>query len=164
MSSTPCVRRYTDRMKRLLVTITAMLMLAAAPGPVDSQPACKATAPDMLGPFYVPNAPPRERTGDGLTVHGAVRSARDCKPLAKAQIEWWSANGRGEYDDGHRATQFSDTGGAFRYVTDMPGRYPGRPPHVHVRVSAAGHRTLVTQIYPKEGQGEIAFDFVLQPN
>jgi protocatechuate 3,4-dioxygenase beta subunit len=151
-------------MKRLIGTIAAVVVLATGNGPVASQPACRATAPDMLGPFYVANAPQRDRTGDGLTVHGAVRSARDCSPLPKAQIEWWSANRRGEYDDARRATQFADAGGTFRYVTDMPGRYPGRPPHVHVKVSAPGHRTLVTQIYPQDGQGEIAFDFVLQPN
>jgi hypothetical protein len=33
-----------------------------------------------------------------------------------------------------------------------------------VKVSAPGHRTLVTQIYPKPGQSEIGFDFVLQPD
>ena len=151
-------------MKPLIATCAAIVVLTIGSGPVASQPTCKATAPDMLGPFYVANAPQRDRTGEGLTVHGAVRSTRDCKALPKAQIEWWSANARGEYDDGHRATQVTDAAGAFRYVTDMPGKYPGRPPHLHVKVSAPGHRTLVTQIYPKDGQGEIAFDFVLQPN
>ncbi|MBI4734777.1 MAG: hypothetical protein HY766_01745 [candidate division NC10 bacterium] len=39
--------------------------------------------------------------------------------------------------------------------------YFGRPPHVHVRVTAPGHRTLVTQLYPTPGQTTLAADFVL---
>jgi protocatechuate 3,4-dioxygenase beta subunit len=115
----------------------------------------------MLGPFYVPGAPERNKTGDGLTVQGAVRSARECKGIRGAKLEWWSANGQGDYDDGHRATQVTDGEGRFRYVTDMPGKYPGRPVHLHVKVTAPGHKPLVTQIYPKPNENSITSDFVL---
>ena len=40
--------------------------------------------------------------------------------------------------------------------------YYGRPPHIHVKVLAPGHAPLTTQIYPKAGQTEVAFDFVLR--
>jgi protocatechuate 3,4-dioxygenase beta subunit len=145
--------------------VLAVLVLAAAMVPLAppvSATACPPTAADMLGPFYVAGAPERSRTGDGLTVQGAVRSTRECKALPGAKLEWWAANGRGDYDDAHRATQVADSEGRFRYVTDMPGRYPGRPVHLHVKVSAPGHKALVTQIYPKPNQATIAFDFVLQ--
>ena len=115
----------------------------------------------MLGPFYTPNAPERSRTGQGLVVAGRVLSASACAPLPGARLEWWSANGRGEYDDPHRATQAADGEGRFRYETNFPGRYEPRPPHVHVRVTAPGHRALVTQIYPAPSQTSIATDFVL---
>ncbi len=49
----------------------------------------------------------------------------------------------------------------FRYETVSPGRYPGRPPHLHVKIGAPGHRTLVTQLYPQDGQRAIATDLVL---
>jgi protocatechuate 3,4-dioxygenase beta subunit len=39
--------------------------------------------------------------------------------------------------------------------------YPGRPPHLHVRVTAPGHRVLVTQLYPKPGQAAVETDLVL---
>jgi hypothetical protein len=32
-----------------------------------------------------------------------------------------------------------------------------------VRITAPGHRTLVTQLYPTPGQQDIAADFVLVP-
>jgi protocatechuate 3,4-dioxygenase beta subunit len=115
----------------------------------------------MLGPFYKPNAPERGQTGRGLVVSGHVRSAADCAPLRGARIEWWSANTRGEYDDDHRATQVTDAEGRYRYETDFPARYPGRPPHLHVRLTAAGHQPLVTQVYPSPGQTAIETDFVL---
>jgi protocatechuate 3,4-dioxygenase beta subunit len=144
----------------MLAAALGTLLLVAA-GSVSA--ACPPTRADALGPFYVAGAPERSKTGDGLTVQGAVRSTRECKGLPAAKVEWWSANPRGEYDDGHRATQVTDTEGRYRYVTDMPGKYPGRPAHLHVKVSAPGHKTLVTQIYPKPADREIPFDFVLQP-
>jgi protocatechuate 3,4-dioxygenase beta subunit len=129
-----------------------------------AQPACAPTRPDMLGPFYKPNAPERARTGSGLVVSGAVRSTTGCAPLPGARVEWWSADERGEYRDALRATQHTDAEGRFTYETVAPGRYPGRPPHLHVRVSAPGHKTLVTQLYPGDGQRSLASDFVLVPD
>ena len=145
------------------VRAALVVSLLFAPAAVSAT-ACPPTKADMLGPFYVAGAPQRSRTGDGLTVQGAVRSARECKALPAATLEWWSANPRGDYDDAHRATQATDAQGRFEYVTDMPGKYPGRPVHLHVKVTAPGHRPLVTQLYPKPEQRQIAFDFVLQPD
>ena len=124
---------------------------------------CRPTAPDSEGPFYKPNAPERVSIGSGLVVSGLVRTAGSCAPLPRARIEWWQANPQGDYDDLHRATQTADAEGKYSFETDFPGRYPGRPPHLHVKVSAPGHRTLTTQLYPRPGQTELAFDFVLRP-
>jgi protocatechuate 3,4-dioxygenase beta subunit len=143
-----------------LLRVLAVLALFAAPA--QAQRPCTPTPPDSLGPFYTPNAPERASTGRGLTVNGVVRSAAGCAPLPGARIEWWSADGKGEYQDALRATQRAEGDGRYRYETVAPGRYPGRPPHVHVRVTAPGHRTLVTQLYPRDGQGSIEADFVLR--
>lgn len=149
-----------ERRLQLVASLgVALALLTLTTVPV-AQPACVPTAPDMEGPFYKPNAPERASTGRGLVVSGAVRSASGCGPLPGARIGWWSANPRGEYDDEHRATQRADSEGRYRYETDFPGRY-GRPPHLHVRVTAPGHRTLITQLYPKPGQTSLAVDFVL---
>lgn len=148
-----CVRRSTVAIALLSAALLAPTALA--------QERCAPTRPDALGPFYTAGAPRRETTGRGLAVSGRVRSAAGCATLPGAQIEWWSANSRGDYDDDHRATQTADAEGRYRYETDFPGRYPGRPPHLHVRVSAPGHRPLVTQVYPKPGDRTLEQDFVL---
>lgn len=145
----------------MLRALALVALLLGLPETAAPQPACSPTRADMLGPFYEPGAPERTTTGRGLVVSGAVRSAQGCAGLPGARLEWWSANASGEYDGAHRATQRVGGDGRYRYETSVPGRYPGRPPHVHVRVSAPGHRTLVTQLYPRDGQTEIQMDFVL---
>ena len=135
-------------------------------GSVEAQaaePACAPTPPDAEGPFYKADAPERLSIGRGLVVAGTVRTAGGCAPIPGARIEWWQADSRGQYDDAHRASQSADREGKYRFETSFPGLYPGRPPHVHVKVAAPGHRTLITQLYPKQGQTELPFDFVLRP-
>ncbi|MBI3637641.1 MAG: intradiol ring-cleavage dioxygenase [Candidatus Rokubacteria bacterium] len=141
----------------------AIVVVLAPAFPATAQRGCAPTAPDMLGPFYVPNAPERASTGKGFTVSGVVRTAGTCAPVPNARLEWWAANPRGDYDDAHRATQTADATGRYTYETDFPGKYSGRPLHLHVRVSAPGHNPLVTQIYPKAGATRADADFVLIP-
>lgn len=144
------------------LALVVLAFVIALAGPAASQPTCAPTRADAEGPFYQPNAPERESTGRGLVVSGAVRSAAGCGPLAGARLEWWSASRTGECDDEHRATQRAAAEGRYRYETDFPPRYGFRPPHLHVRVTAPAHRTLVTQLYPKPGQSSIQVDFVLR--
>lgn len=151
------------RNRHSLLVIVALVCLLPIWRLYAGQPKCVPTRPDAEGPFYEPNAPQRSKTGRGLVVSGAVGSASDCGSLAGAQIEWWATNAQGRYDDEHRASQRADDQGRYRYETNFPGRYPGRPPHLHVRVTAGGYRPLVTQIYPRAGQSSIGFDFVLVP-
>jgi len=155
------------------VPVTAAPVSAPSPtveptAPIQtSEPAtpvsCEPTPPDQLGPFYVPGAPERTSVGQGHVLRGVVRSSADCAPIANAQVEFWMAGPDGEYDDDHRATLFADVSGAYRFESNFPPPYSGRPPHVHLRVSADGYQTLVTQYYPPDGQTEGAFDLVLIP-
>jgi len=147
-----------------VVVLCVTLGCGGGPGTVSAASVtCALTPGDALGPFYEPNAPERDHTGQGLIIEGTVRSARDCNPLSAAVIEWWSANSHGDYDNAHRATQHTSADGSYQYTTDFPGRYPGRPPHVHVRVTAPGHRILVTQVYPQQTQTALSVDLVLTP-
>src|SRR5262245_48057545 len=67
---------------------------------------CRATEPEILGPFYRFGAPFRsqlagpDEPGDRLVVTGTVFSS-DCRtPLPGALIEIWQANHTGVYDTG----------------------------------------------------------------
>ena len=132
-------------------------------GEAMAQPACEPTRPDALGPFYVPDAPLRWSVGQGHVLTGVVRSSVDCSPIAGAWLEFWLAGPNGQYDDDHRATMFSDAAGVYRFESNLPPSYGNRPPHIHIRASAEGYRTLITQYYPSQGQTEGTFDIVLAP-
>jgi protocatechuate 3,4-dioxygenase beta subunit len=138
-------------------TETAESRAAAGGGPAN----CKPTQPDMLGPFYEPGAPVRTSVGSGYMLSGTVLAANECRPIPNARIEFWLANPRGEYDDAHRATVFADQRGEYRFESNVPVSYGGRPPHIHVRVRAPGYEELVTQHYPEPGQRKANFDLVL---
>jgi protocatechuate 3,4-dioxygenase beta subunit len=122
---------------------------------------CKPTQPDMLGPFYEPGAPVRTSVGSRYVLSGTVLAAEECKPIGNARIEFWLANTRGEYDDAHRATVLASERGEYRFESNVPVSYGGRPPHIHVRVTAPGFEELVTQHYPEPGQRKANFDLVL---
>ncbi len=122
---------------------------------------CKPTQPDTLGPFYEPDAPVRTSVGSGYVLSGTVLAAEECKPIRNARIEFWLANPRGEYDDAHRATVLAGKRGGYRFESNVPVSYGGRPPHIHVRVTAPGYEELITQHYPERGQRRANFDLVL---
>ena len=145
---------------RKLVVLAALAALAV-PAESSTAPYCPPTPADSLGPFYEPGAPVRSRVGRGYVLTGRVLST-GCRPLVRARIEFWLANPNGDYDDAHRATLFSARNGAYRFESNKPPPYSSRPAHIHVRVSARGHRTLVTQHYPRSGRTSAVFNLVLR--
>jgi protocatechuate 3,4-dioxygenase beta subunit len=142
--------------------IRSPLMLAAAEQPKTGE-GCPPTESDALGPFYKPGAPERASVGRGYVLSGVVKSAGSCTPIAGAQVEFWLAGPDGNYDDDHRATLFVDDTGSYRFESNFPPKYAFRPPHIHLRVTAKGYQTLVTQHYPVAGQTQGTFDLVLAP-
>lgn len=144
------------------------LLLAALAGVSAALPAaaqqCRGTPRDQLGPFYSRNAPEQTAlctSGSGgkdlLVVSGRIQDA-DCKPLPGALVEVWHADANGDYsgftrgkkDDPAcllRASLKTDAEGRYSFSTIVPSEYPGRPRHIHYRVSHPLHATLVTQLY-----------------
>ncbi|GLZ41885.1 dioxygenase [Actinokineospora sp. NBRC 105648] len=107
------------------------------------------------GPYFKPGSPERTSliqpgtTGTRLTVSGYVFS-RSCRPLAKALLDFWQADSRGTYDNrtyNFRGHQYTDANGKFTLTTIVPGLYPGRTRHIHVKVQNPGGRILTTQLY-----------------
>jgi protocatechuate 3,4-dioxygenase beta subunit len=88
-------------------------------------------------------------TGTKITVTGQVLNT-DCKPVANALVDFWHADDGGEYDNvGYklRGHQFTDAAGRYTLTTIVPGLYPGRTRHFHVKVQAPNQRILTTQLY-----------------
>lgn len=153
----------------------AALARQAAPDPLPATPECDdgddaPTAPQTAGPFFTPDSPERAdlrepgMAGAPLRLRGYVLST-DCAPLAGALLDFWQADDDGVYDNAGytlRGHQFADEAGRWSLETILPGRYPGRTRHVHVRVQPPGGEVLVTQLYfPDEPDN--ANDFIFDP-
>jgi len=57
----------------------------------------------------------------------------------------------------------ADADGNYRYSTDVPGKYPGCPLHIHVKAFAAGYKPRTAQLYLRSGEKQAVFDIVLAP-
>jgi len=122
--------------------------------------ACEPTEEDAMGPFYKPDAPVSSNVGQGYVLHGVVRSSKECAPLPGAAIELWRTGPECRYDDAQRATIIANSAGVYHFESNAPRPIEGRPPHIHLRVSANGFNTLVTQHYPSPGNTDAVFDIV----
>jgi protocatechuate 3,4-dioxygenase beta subunit len=128
-------------------------------GDDDGALVCEPTADNIEGPFFKKGAPSRRvlvrdrDDGQRLALGGVVLGA-GCAPLAGVAMEIWHADHRGAYDnDGYqfRGRLRTDADGRWDVSTIVPGRYLNgrryRPAHIHVKLAAAGHRALTTQLY-----------------
>lgn len=131
-------------------------------------------APTIANPGSIASS---RSAGEPLTLLGRVVDAVDGSPLAGATVDVWQADGDGRYSteadglDGWnlRGRQTTAADGRYEIATVQPrhytikhdgpvgqllttlARHPYRPAHVHLLVSAASHRSLVTQIYVAGG-------------
>ncbi len=129
--------------------------LASATAPAVACDALARTPAQTEGPYYTAGSP--EKTdlreagmgGTTLVVVGHVVDAA-CRPVAGATIDVWQADATGTYDNagyrlrGHLVTAAD---GGYRFTTIVPGIYPGRTEHIHVKVTPPGGATLTTQLY-----------------
>jgi protocatechuate 3,4-dioxygenase beta subunit len=122
------------------------------------------------GPYFTPNSPERASllepgmTGTRLLVSGYVLTT-GCQPVASALIDFWQADDAGQYDNvGYRLRghQYTDEFGRYTLETVMPGLYPGRTRHIHVKVQAPNARVLTTQLY-FEGEARNRTDGIFNP-
>ena len=133
-------------------TAASATTLAPTPSCVDDD---EATPEQTEGPYFKANSPQKTdlRTGAGggtnLDLSGTVVTT-DCQPVAQAKIEFWQANDAGEYDNSGytlRGHQFTDAQGRYAVQTVVPGLYPGRTRHIHVKVQAPNSAVLTSQLY-----------------
>ncbi|MFE0462769.1 carbohydrate-binding protein [Kitasatospora sp. NPDC058965] len=132
---------------------------AATGRPLAVTPECQdgdaPTDAQIEGPYFKPDSPLRTSLvtpgtpGTPLTVSGYVFGL-GCRPIAGALLDFWQADDNGAYDNvgfTFRGHQFTDATGAYALTTIVPGLYPGRTRHIHVKVQAPGQPILTTQLY-----------------
>lgn len=159
-------RDHTDLQRRRML----LGALACAAQPALAQ-ALWPTPPQTEGPFY-PDRLPLDRDNDLTMVTGhpfpAAGEIADLtgritdvngKPLRGVIIEIWQVDNNGHYlhsadsgagkDPNFQGYGRFETGrdGAYRFRTIKPVPYPGRTPHIHVKLQHAGRELLTTQMY-----------------
>ncbi len=138
-----------------------MLLLAGSGGllMLAPTPACgeyrEPTPSHIEGPYYKPRSPQRSNLveegmeGTRLLLRGRVLSTKG-SPIPHALLDFWQADANGVYDNAGyrlRGHQFTDEAGRYSLRTIVPGPYPGRTSHIHVKVQAPGKPVLTTQIH-----------------
>jgi protocatechuate 3,4-dioxygenase beta subunit len=147
------------------------------------------TPAQTLGPFYPRDASERPRATDAdlIVVEGtSVRTKgvplfltgrvldRAGRPVPSASVEIWQCDAMSVYHhpaggaqaerdpnfQGYGADR-SDADGIFRFRTIVPVAYPGRTPHIHIRLQPAGGAALATQLYLANDPGN-ASDFLFR--
>lgn len=108
------------------------------------------------GPYYRENSPEKtdikteESAGTQLILTGYVLDL-NCRPIANAWLDFWQADEEGNYDNNTynlRGHQYTDQSGKYKLETVIPGEYPGRTPHIHVKLRAAKESpVLTTQLF-----------------
>ncbi len=129
------------------------------------------------GPYY-PTRPQDDSDSD-LLVNGPLTTTatqrlrligtvadRAGQPLNGGLVEIWQCDAQGHYHhprDGDRADPafqgfgrcFLDAQGTYRFLTMRPGQYPGRTPHIHVKVKLGKRTLLTTQLYVAGEAGNV---------
>lgn len=159
-------RDEVDKLRRLIL----FSALATAAHSVSAQ-SLSPTPKQMEGPFY-PDRLPLDQDNDLTVVAGhhapAMGEITDLtgrildtggRPLRGIVIEIWQVDHHGHYIHTADASGANDaafqgfgrfeTGqdGAYRFRTIKPVPYPGRTPHIHVKLQKGGRELLTTQMY-----------------
>lgn len=128
-------------------------------------------APELTPPYTVPMRD--DEPGDRLILSGTVRSATDGSPVRNALMDMWQCDAEGLYSNiepslpknNLRGKFRTDDDGRFEVCTIVPAPYEipkggptgellaaagwsaFRPAHLHLKVGAAGHDEITTQLY-----------------
>jgi protocatechuate 3,4-dioxygenase beta subunit len=135
----------------------ASTQAAAAAGTPAEPASCsgRPTPAQTEGPYFKSGSPERASLlesglpGSQLRLSGRVLD-RQCRPLSSVVLDFWQADASGRYDNAGyrlRGHQSTTADGSYILRTVIPGEYPGRTEHIHVKVAAPGNPVLTTQLY-----------------
>jgi protocatechuate 3,4-dioxygenase beta subunit len=170
--TSPLSTRRNACLALALLPLSASVAKAQTSGAVAScAPPARATRAQTEGPYFKRNAPSRadlaadDPRGERLRLQGIV-VGRDCAPVAGAVVDLWQTDSAGAYDNAGfrlRGNQITAANGRFAFDTVVPGLYPGRTRHLHVKIAAPGRSVLTTQLY-FPGEPGNATDRIFDPS
>lgn len=142
--------------REALALFTAPFLLAVAgcgdPAAAEDGPFAGSCVvrPEMTeGPFYLDADLLRRDIREGrpgvplaLAIGVFRATATSCEPLPGALVDVWHADAAGDYsgvgalrgETFLRGSQPTDASGTAEFETIYPGWYPGRTPHIHIKV------------------------------
>src|SRR4051812_34131043 len=130
---------------------------------------CLLTPEVTAGPDWVQGGYTRRNVTEGkpgmpLLIRFTVLNARTCKPIPRADVEIWHCDALGNYSavDGAttrflRGHQKATATGKAGFLTIFPGWYPGRTPHIHMKVSVGGNTVHTGQVFFKEAITRVVY-------
>lgn len=145
-----------------------MAKAGAAPAASNPDGVCVLFPHSVEGPYYIDPKLVRSditagRPGLAVEMRLRVIELGSCKPMANTRVDVWHADAGGVYSgyanqgDARnvsskgeaylRGTQITDVEGFATFRTVYPGWYPGRTPHIHVKVFLDSTTVLTGQIY-----------------
>jgi protocatechuate 3,4-dioxygenase beta subunit len=153
--------KYSTAMAGLAVispsVMADMLTPSASEGPFYPKPSMRFD--DIDNDLVKVSNVVTEAGGEIILLKGQVLS-REGQPLAGHRIEIWQCDGNGKYlhpRDGRRIEadkgfqgfghDITDADGNYQFRTIKPTNYPGRAPHIHVKVWDGKQELLTTQFY-----------------
>jgi protocatechuate 3,4-dioxygenase beta subunit len=150
----------------------AVLTSRKSQAQVPLTPGCGTKTPAQLeGPFFTPGSPERSKLigarekAQKIQLSGEVVDS-SCRSVTGALLDFWQCDEKGQYDTkgfSLRGHQYSNSKGEFFLETLLPGSYPGRTSHLHVKVQRKGGQVLTTQLYLPNHAGN-AQDFLFDPS
>ena len=175
------LRRSALKLSALTAVGVALPALLLHPATAQTSAVRRATPAQTEGPFYpdqqlqdadadlLKNGNVNYSGGQSAWVSGMI-SDLSGKPISGAVVEIWQCDHEGVYrhsrSSGNSPMAFQGFGkvqvgadGRYKFRTIKPVAYPGRPPHIHMKIKLANRELLTTQMYIS-GDAANARDFV----
>jgi protocatechuate 3,4-dioxygenase beta subunit len=141
----------------------------APPAAADQPPGqCRLLPQAVEGPYYFDPKLVRSDIAEGrpgipLRLELRIIESGTCVPIPNARVDVWHADAEGIYsgysgqgpgrdtstkgESFLRGTQMTDRDGRVTFISVYPGWYPGRTPHIHVKVFIDQKRLATAQVY-----------------
>ena len=162
-------RRSALHLSMIAVSTIALPALLLSRAQAQTQTPRRLTPSQTEGPFYpdqqlqdadadlLKNGNVNYASGESAWLSGVV-SDLDGKPVSGAVVEIWQCDAQGIYrhsrSSGSAPMAFQGFGkvqvgtdGRYKFRTIKPIAYPGRPPHIHMKIKLGQRELLTTQMY-----------------